>query len=67
MSWKRIQVPLLHWMFTDDITDWKRNVYIAIVAADGKPCLVVYFRKFDEDDGEVNQKMTIFVPKSCDA
>jgi len=50
----------------NDRTTWKRNVYTAIVAADGKPCLVVYFKKFDEDDGQVKQKMTMFLPKSCE-
>ena len=53
-------------MFTDHSDDWKRNVYTAIVAADEKPCLVVYFKKIDEDDGQVKQKMTMFLPKSCE-
>ena len=56
----------MHWMFTDNRTAWKRNVYTAVVVADGNPCLVVYFKKIDEDDGEVKQKMTMFLPKSCE-
>ncbi len=47
-----------------DRTTWKRNVYTAIVAADGKHCFVVYFKKYDEDDGQVKQIMTMFIPKS---
>jgi len=42
---KRWQNQCEHWIYTDDRTLWKRNVYTAFVAADGKPCLVVYFKK----------------------
>ncbi len=78
LSWNGVQVLLIqtsvrggrtsvkYWIFTDDRTAWKRNVYTAIIAADGKPCLVVYFKKHDEDDGQVKQKMTMFLPKSCE-
>ena len=63
---KRWQDQCEHWIFTNDRTAWKRIVYTAIVAADEKLCLVVYIKKIDEDDGQVKQKMTMFLPKSCE-
>ena len=60
---KRWQDQCEPWVFTDDRTTWKRNVYTAIVAVGGNTCFVVYLNKIDEDDGEVKKNMTMFLPK----
>lgn len=53
------------WNVFQDV-EWKRRCGLAVLLADMKPCLVVFFKNYDTKSGEVYPLISIITPKSLD-